>query len=56
CLLNTDRTAAIELRRGDRIAQLVIQQVVRADFVEVAELSETDRGSGGHGSTGVGQH
>ena len=38
--------------RGDRIAQLVISPVVRAELVEVDELSDTDRGSGGFGSTG----
>jgi dUTP pyrophosphatase len=48
--LDPDRTAVIE--RGDRIAQLVIQPVVRARFAEVDELAPTQRGSGGHGSTG----
>jgi dUTP pyrophosphatase len=37
---------------GDRIAQLVIVPVPLVQFVEVEELSETDRGTGGHGSTG----
>lgn len=41
------------IRRGDRIAQAVIAPVVRAEFVEVDELSETERGAGGFGSTGV---
>jgi dUTP pyrophosphatase len=40
------------IRRGERIAQMVIASVVRADFVAVAELSSTDRGGGGFGSTG----
>ena len=40
------------IRRGERIAQMVIASVVRAELVVVAELSETDRGSGGFGSTG----
>jgi dUTP pyrophosphatase len=40
------------IRRGERIAQMVIAAVVRADFVSVAELSSTDRGGGGFGSTG----
>lgn len=48
--LDPERTAVIE--RGDRIAQLVIQPVVRARFIEVDELSPTQRGSNGHGSTG----
>ncbi|MEO7634478.1 MAG: dUTP diphosphatase [Sphingomicrobium sp.] len=41
-----------EVRRGERIAQLVPAPVVKARFDEVAELSETDRGAGGFGSTG----
>lgn len=41
------------IRKGDRIAQAVIAPVVRAEFVEVDELSETERGAGGFGSTGV---
>jgi dUTP pyrophosphatase len=40
------------IRRGERIAQMVIAQVARADFVSVTELSSTDRGAGGFGSTG----
>jgi dUTP pyrophosphatase len=40
------------IRRGERIAQIVIAAVVRADFVAVAALSSTDRGGGGFGSTG----
>jgi dUTP pyrophosphatase len=40
------------IRRGERIAQMVIAAVVRADFVAVAALSSTDRGDGGFGSTG----
>ncbi|WP_457971803.1 dUTP diphosphatase [Arthrobacter sp. D1-17] len=51
-LLNTDRDKAIELRRGDRIAQMVIQRVEYAQFVAVGELSDSVRGTGGFGSTG----
>ncbi|MBG6085683.1 dUTP diphosphatase [Zhihengliuella flava] len=51
-LLNTDREATIELRRGDRIAQLVIQKVETARFVPVDRLADSARGSGGFGSTG----
>jgi dUTP diphosphatase len=40
------------IRRGERVAQMVIAAVVRADFVSVAALSSTDRGGGGFGSTG----
>ena len=41
-----------DIRRGERIAQLVPAPVLRADFVEASELSDTERGSGGFGSTG----
>jgi dUTP pyrophosphatase len=51
-LLNTDATQSIALRRGDRIAQMVIQRVEYAQFVAVGELSGSVRGSGGFGSTG----
>lgn len=42
------------IRRGDRIAQLVIAPVARADWAEVKSLEETARGAGGFGSTGAG--
>ena len=51
-LINLDPTTPIALRRGDRIAQLVVQPVVRARFVPVDELPDSVRGAGGHGSTG----
>jgi dUTP pyrophosphatase len=51
-LLNTDTTAAVRFRRGDRIAQLVIQRVARAAFHEVQRLPGSARGDGGFGSTG----
>lgn len=51
-LLNTDRNQAIELKRGDRIAQMVIQRVEYAQFIAVDELSDSVRGTGGFGSTG----
>ncbi|HET6242877.1 MAG TPA: dUTP diphosphatase, partial [Arthrobacter sp.] len=51
-LLNTDRDQAIELRRGDRIAQMVIQRVEYARFLSVEELDGSVRGGGGFGSTG----
>ena len=50
--VNHDPVTPLELRRGERIAQLVIQRVERARFVEVAELPISDRGAGGYGSTG----
>lgn len=40
------------VRRGDRIAQLVIAPVVRAEWVEVSDVAETKRGAGGFGHTG----
>lgn len=43
-----------EIRRGDRIAQMVIAAVPDIALIEVDELEETDRGSGGFGSTGIG--
>ena len=44
--------AAFPIRRGERIAQMVIAPVVQAQLVAVTSLSTTDRGSGGFGSTG----
>lgn len=52
CLINLDPTETIHISRGDRIAQLVIQRVELPEFVEVTELDETSRGSGGYGSSG----
>ena len=51
-LINLDPREPIELRRGDRIAQLVVQRVERAVFSEVGELPGSVRGDGGYGSTG----
>lgn len=45
-------TEPFEIRRGDRIAQLVLAPVVQASWLEVSELDETARGAGGFGSTG----
>ena len=52
CLLNTDPRHTIALRRGDLIAQLVVQRVAQARFVEVQRLPSSERGDAGHGSTG----
>ena len=46
-------TAVQHVKRGERIAQMVIAPVETCEFVEVDELSETDRGTGGFGSTGL---
>jgi dUTP pyrophosphatase len=51
-LLNTDHSTPVTFHRGDRIAQLVVQRVERADFVPVEELPVSVRGTGGFGSTG----
>jgi len=51
-LVNTDPEVPYRVRRGDRIAQLVIQRVESAEFVEVEALSDTERGRSGFGSTG----
>ena len=51
-LINHDRNESVSFKRGDRIAQLVIQRVERAEFVEVHELPGSGRGTGGFGSTG----
>jgi dUTP pyrophosphatase len=49
-LINHDRTP-VTIARGERIAQLVLQRVERAELIEVAELPPSDRGDGGFGST-----
>ena len=51
-LVNLDPTTAYEVQRGDRIAQLVIQRVEHATFEVAQSLPESERGDGGHGSTG----
>jgi dUTP diphosphatase len=52
CLVNLDPREPVQLRRGDRIAQLVVQRVEQVRFVEVPELPASGRGAGGFGSTG----
>jgi dUTP pyrophosphatase len=52
CLINHDPQRTAVFRRGDRIAQMIIQRVERARFHEVERLPGSARGSGGHGSTG----
>ena len=52
-LINHDSKETVAFKKGDRIAQLVIQQVERAEFIEVEELPGSGRGSDGFGSTGV---
>lgn len=51
-LINHDLREPVTLRRGDRVAQLIVQRVERARFVEVDQLPDSVRGAGGYGSTG----
>ena len=51
-LVNLDPRDAFTVRRGDRIAQLVVQQVARVEFREVDSLETTSRGDTGHGASG----
>ena len=55
-VVNLDPREPVRLAAGDRIAQLVIQRVERAVFHEVSELPGSDRGTGGHGSSGGFSH
>ena len=51
-LVNLDPREAFTVHRGDRIAQLVVQQVATVDFIEVDSLDDTSRGDTGHGASG----
>ena len=51
-LINHDPSQPIDIKRGDRIAQLIVQKVERASFVETADLPDSSRGAGGFGSSG----
>jgi dUTP pyrophosphatase len=51
-LLNTDSSSAYDVAVGDRIAQLIIMPVTRANFIPVEELPDSARGAAGFGSTG----
>ena len=52
-LVNLDSEQSFEIKRGDRIAQLVIMETPPVKLVEVEELDETSRGKAGFGSSGV---
>ncbi|GAB11125.1 deoxyuridine 5'-triphosphate nucleotidohydrolase [Gordonia araii NBRC 100433] len=52
CLINLDTDEPVVIKRGDRIAQLVVQRVELPDLEEVEELDDTSRGAGGYGSSG----
>lgn len=45
-----------EIKQGDRIAQMILEQIVVPQIMQVEELTETVRGEGGFGSTGVNEH
>jgi dUTP pyrophosphatase len=51
-LVNHDPRETLHLSRLDRVAQLVVQRVEQVAWEESDELSDTERGTGGHGSTG----
>jgi dUTP pyrophosphatase len=51
-LINTDRREPFHIKRGSRIAQMVIQKIEEARLIKVSRLDETARGEGGFGSTG----
>lgn len=53
CLINLDSNETVSLPAGSRIAQLVIQEVTSAQFVEVQDLDDTERSDQGFGSTGI---
>ncbi|MBV5268290.1 MAG: dUTP diphosphatase, partial [Burkholderiaceae bacterium] len=53
CLINLDQKETVRLPAGSRIAQLVIQEVTTAQFVQVTQLESTPRNEQGFGSTGV---
>jgi dUTP pyrophosphatase len=53
CLINLDSTETVNLPAGSRIAQLVIQELVNAHFIQVPELDDTERSDKGFGSTGI---
>ena len=53
CLINLDPRETVSLPAGSRIAQLVIQEVTTAKFVEVQDLDDTERSDQGFGSTGI---
>lgn len=55
CLVKNDSDQEFVIHPGDRIAQLVFLPIYRVAWEEVTELSETERGAGGFGSTGIGK-
>lgn len=45
--------SCLAVRKGDRVAQLILERIVTPEVVEVEDLDDTERGAGGYGSTGV---
>lgn len=52
-MINTDKREPFHIKRGDRIAQLVVQRIEEVTLAQVDGLNETSRGAGGFGSTGT---
>ena len=52
-LLNTDKDSSFHIKKGDRIAQLIIEKHYNFDFVQVDDLEKTERGESGFGSTDI---
>jgi dUTP pyrophosphatase len=52
-ILNNTSSETVAFAKGDRVAQVLIQKVERPDIVEVDEISKTERGTTGFGSTGI---
>jgi dUTP pyrophosphatase len=52
-LVNLDRDAPVHIKRGDKIAQLIVQRVESVNLEEVERLSDSDRGARGFGSSGL---
>ena len=53
CIADLPEHWVVSIKKGDRIAQMMVKKTINIKFEEVDELSKTDRGSGGFGSTGV---
>jgi dUTP pyrophosphatase len=51
-MINLDKEMDFVIKKGDKICQLVIKKIEKANLIEVEELDESDRGEGGFGSTG----
>ncbi len=52
-LINLDKKKTVKLKKGEKVCQLTIQKVEKADFELVDDLDKTERGGGGFGSTGL---